>query len=412
MLESRRLQMDRRITAALEVYREMMSRWPDDHTILKLYGNALSWWWFNLEARVVAEQALERYPDDEELRSIREGALLTQGKTAEALTSAREYRRRHPEDPGAWDRVGNAHLAGGGIDSAEAAFRRGDSIEPNDIRLQYNLACCAFLRGDTDGARAILERLLARTDLSVGWRYAVQFGWPFFGVSSPGLVDCYAETGRLSRALDMVDKYGRSIDSKDSESLVQVEHVRSKLFLDWGRPRQVLALARALSEIRDVDYAQDFALLYRTEALVALDSLPAAHKGLAQIREMKDKYGVFIRQAPQSIAARISLAEGRPDSALAQLERVGLESRPRDWDIRVRALRDLKRLPEAAATLEELLRLDGSRFIARYQLGQIYEELGRKAEAAEQYRIFLKAWEHADPGWPQVADARKRLAAL
>jgi tetratricopeptide (TPR) repeat protein len=167
-----------------------------------------------------------------------------------------------------------------------------------------------------------------------------------------------------------------------------------------------------LSEIRDVDYAQDFALLYRTEALADLDSLDAAREGLARLRGMKDKYGVFVQVAPMRIAARISLAEGRPDSALAQLEKLGLRRRTQDWDLRVRALRDLKRLPEAAATLEELLRLDGSRFIAHYQLGQIYEDLGRKAEAAEQYRIFLKAWEHADPGWPQVEDARKRLAAL
>lgn len=411
MLESRRFQLDRRITDGFDVRREMISRWPDDRTILQSYASELKWWWFYPEAQAVAEQGIVRYPDDEDLRYTRERALLMQDKTAEALVSARDNQQRHPGEAAAWERVGDAHLAAGDIDSAETAFRRAHSLESNEFDLQYCLAHFAFLRGDPMGAAAILERLLTHTDLTANWKRLLCLGYTY-AIPFPGLMNCYAEIGCLSRALEIYDELSRDMDMMDAELQVQVQMARNWLLLDWNRPQSVLASARELKKVRNVDYTQDFALLMRTAALAELDSLAAAREGLAQLRAMKDKYGIFVRYAPQSIAARIALHEGRFDSALVQLQGLKQASMPREWDTRVRALRALKRLPEAAATLEELLRRNGSRFIARYQLGQIYEEMGRKTDAAREYEIFLKAWENADPGWPQVEDAKKRLAAL
>jgi tetratricopeptide (TPR) repeat protein len=47
-----------------------------------------------------------------------------------------------------------------------------------------------------------------------------------------------------------------------------------------------------------------------------------------------------------------------------------------------------------------------------YWLGKISEQQGKRAEAAERYRKFLELLKNADPGRPEVADTRKRLAAL
>jgi eukaryotic-like serine/threonine-protein kinase len=403
MLEARRLMMAGQWTAGCRVYREMLSRWPDDRTILRTYVDLLVRDGFGGEAQIAAEQALMHFPDDEGLRSSLEWAYRRQGKTRETLSSARDYRLRHPGEADAWDRVGEAFLAAGEADSAEAVFRRARSLDPDDYSLQYDLARCAFLRGDPWGAAGIFEGLLARTDLVPYQRTQLRVGWQRWTIRLPGLVDCYAETGRLNQALALLEDWARDDRYYDL--------VRYMVLLDWKRPQAVLSLAPKPGEPQGPNYMR---IYLRGLALAESDSLAAARDRLAELRAMKEKTGLWIHYAPLSLAARIALAEGRADSALVRLQeleaQIALVSP--EWEYKARALRALGRVPQAAATLEELLHRNGSRFIARYQLGQIYEEMGRKADAVREFETFLKAWANADPGWPQVEDARRRLAAL
>jgi serine/threonine protein kinase/Tfp pilus assembly protein PilF len=47
-----------------------------------------------------------------------------------------------------------------------------------------------------------------------------------------------------------------------------------------------------------------------------------------------------------------------------------------------------------------------------YQLGKIAEQEGDKTKARDHYQKFLDLWKDADPGFPEVADAKRRLAGL
>ena len=47
-----------------------------------------------------------------------------------------------------------------------------------------------------------------------------------------------------------------------------------------------------------------------------------------------------------------------------------------------------------------------------YMLGRIAEQKGERAAARERYQKFLDLWKDADPGRPEVEDARKKLAGL
>ena len=45
-------------------------------------------------------------------------------------------------------------------------------------------------------------------------------------------------------------------------------------------------------------------------------------------------------------------------------------------------------------------------------LGKIHEQQGENGKARENYRKFLEIWKDADPGLPEVEDARTRLAVI
>jgi hypothetical protein len=45
-------------------------------------------------------------------------------------------------------------------------------------------------------------------------------------------------------------------------------------------------------------------------------------------------------------------------------------------------------------------------------LGKIYEKKERIRDARENCEKFLELWKDADPGIPEVTDAKKRLEAL
>ena len=47
-----------------------------------------------------------------------------------------------------------------------------------------------------------------------------------------------------------------------------------------------------------------------------------------------------------------------------------------------------------------------------FMLGKINEQQGNKDKAIEHYEKFLNLWKDADPGLPEVDDAKKGLAGL
>lgn len=74
------------------------------------------------------------------------------------------------------------------------------------------------------------------------------------------------------------------------------------------------------------------------------------------------------------------------------------------------------RHPVALGLIDTLLRVpalspdDGVRL--HLYRAQCLEKLGRPADAATSYREFLRVWRRADPGTPEVAEARAALARL
>jgi tetratricopeptide (TPR) repeat protein len=118
----------------------------------------------------------------------------------------------------------------------------------------------------------------------------------------------------------------------------------------------------------------------------------------------------------------IEVAKEDTNMALSYLEKVYRESPTPSFSLRSRLAEIyLKkgRLDEAVAELEKALsRYDDDRVWATtavkayYLLGLAYEKSGWNKKAIEKYEEFLDIWKNADPGIPEVADAKERVKKL
>jgi tetratricopeptide (TPR) repeat protein len=148
------------------------------------------------------------------------------------------------------------------------------------------------------------------------------------------------------------------------------------------------------------------------------------------IELMKDRLQFFCDR----LASEIFLAEGSPRKVKDRVESI-FAFAPRGWypteagevfynipfrqDALAKAYAKTGDLDKAIAEYEQLLTFNPkveSRFLIHptyhYQLAKLYEQKGLQDKARTQYGRFLELWKDAEPGLPEVEDARKRLAGL
>lgn len=121
-------------------------------------------------------------------------------------------------------------------------------------------------------------------------------------------------------------------------------------------------------------------------------------------------------RADDVIAARDEIARGILPGL--QISDIASYNVPFLKDVLARAYWKKGDLDRAAAEYRKLLTIDPANQVRRlmsplyhYRLGRVLEEMGDRAGARAEYAKFLAGWKDADPGHPELADARRRLAA-
>ncbi len=407
-LEAERENYGGQIGKSIAILKEMRKRWPDDRQVLIDLRDRVGSRWYDVEAIEISEDGLRYYPDDPEIGNGYARLLVNVGRTDDALRAARSSVGRHPDDPLSWENLGYICLAVGLPDSAESAFHKAVELDPRlNPRPPYSVLL-AFYRGDLQGATANLEKVLADENLpAYQRRYLIMYSH-----GSPCLASLYVEAGRYAKMRETSIEYFAANEMSG--------WTQTRLLVEMGRWREIVDAHEQYERLAKADstlgpfYPRDLG-----KALAELGDVKGAREIAAELRKIEFDAGAMVVYDANEIEARAALAERDPKAALRYLAEMQKSGVPHggyiDIDYRTtlaRAYRMAGQIDKAAEVHRQMLKVYGGHALSHYELGRIYEEMKRPAEAKKEYAKFLEMWSEADEDLPPLFDARKRLAAL
>jgi len=394
---------------------------------------------------------------------------------AEALRKAFDLTVKYPDDPDAWYVLGEVYVHSRHAVLEErsdgvAALQRAVDLDPSFAPFQVHLIEYAIAQNDTASGFARLEEyerlagagalpyLRLGTELYLGdaeQRAGALAAVDTVPVNVLGRIsnqldwtsdDLGAQHALIERAADRMDgapylppgfadilrveslaaqgRWDAAIGLLSQGTIPDGARLEEAWVLNWTvRPLAEEHLPWLLQE--DVCDADEVGLACYLAAAAAavergdqamLDRGTAA--GLAMVEQLRDRgstVGVeVISGMLQAVEGYAAIQRGDLQEGIAALEEVqGHKFSPDHW-YRLwlgEAHAEAGQYEQAARYFRSLW-LNRFKAYGAYRLGGVYEELGRDDLSREAYESFLRMWVNADPGLPQLEEARAALERL
>mgnify|MGYP005833926521 CR=1 FL=1 len=356
---------------------------------------------------------------------------LKMGAPAKAIPYLERYAAANPGDPNLQDSIGEMLMRTGRLDEAVAKYKEVLAAHPDFFLSWSSLAYVYAIQENYPEALRCLDELVARSpagaarSMSSYFRFYVRDFLGQWDRARTGFLDLKAQAERGGAVYSiMVTDWMLSFIYSDRGEFAEAER-SIDAFIDNQAKRNptrsdltgtMKAILRARLDIARGRPEAALAALAESEPLTSgLD--PAANDDM------------FFQRALAK--AEPALAAGRVDDALAAAEDISPRpivtarisdlvsyNQPFLKDVLARAYWKKGDLDRAAVEYRKLLTLDPTNQVRylmsplyHYRLGLVLEEKGDRAGARAEYAKFLEGWQDADPSHPELADVRQRLAA-
>ncbi len=353
------------------------------------------------------------------------------GNFEKAIEYLKRYASVSPGDANPIDSLAELYYQMGNLDESIAKYKEALEIKP-DFGADMKIAYIYALREDYAEALKWIDQYIARA--------------PSAGIKAEGYIwkgFYYHFLGRLKQAFEELrnaEDLAESVRNQFRKATVDwtrgwISHERGEFELGQKNLKSALDLFMEYMP----QYKSFFAAYYSFYlGLVDLKQgqINAARSRLSEINsflpEMISVQRETMKFLYDLLSAEVLLAEGATEEAVAVFEKAVLPgipsmhidlmvpyNAPFPKDVIVRASLQKGDVEKAIAEYKRIITFDPNSKDRRlihpkyyYRLAKLYEDKGWKEKAIEHYEKFLDLWKDADPGMPEVEDAKKRLAGL
>ncbi|MGB2696798.1 MAG: tetratricopeptide repeat protein, partial [Candidatus Zixiibacteriota bacterium] len=337
------------------------------------------------------------------------------GDFDKALWAANRGIELAPDQPNPYDTRGEIYALNGMPERAIENYKKALEKDPDFQASLGHLAAVYLLTGDWRKAEDALRKMASSEN-----KYTA-----LAGRNSMVLVPMHQ--GEIQRALEILESPVTSDTTEKFQEWEKASKHSQKLFIYWEQEKFDLAL-KEIEILKDmlpeldpkdkVKLRDAYAITWMAQGRTA-----EAERILNNWRnEISDGDSVQLRQYWRVLGI-VEFFNENPDSSIVYLKK-GLWERSKPiFEIRyflAQVYLEAGQPNNAAEILEKTLsRYDEQRAAkgiwaakAHYYLGMAYQDLGRNQDAIRKYQEFLDIWKNADPGIPEVEDAKERLQKL